>query len=283
MKQHKMAFTLVELAVILAVIAIVATMLLPALAATQTKSQKVACLNNLKQIGLAFRLWETDNSGQYPMAISTSQGGAAEYLSHSSGGSTPTPATKVLCPGMVYMVMSNELSKPKISFCPADNIHVRAATNFTFQDLLGIAFTPGASGLTTAQPGEPAGSGGSKISYFVNGDLAAGIPQDVLAGDVNIGSFNANTPAAAAGYRFGGSAGAETCSAAANGVTSVGITPAAYNGTPWWAWTPNDFHQKSGNLLMGDGSCLSTTVGGLHTILGHSTNSAPAEAINFMP
>ena len=283
MKQHKMAFTLNELVVVLATLAVIATMLLPALAGTQGRNQKAACLNNLKQMGLAFRLWETDNGGECPMAISSSRGGAQEYLSHSSGSSTPNTALKTLCPGMTYMVMSNELSTAKILFCPTDNIHPRAATNFTYQDLLGFFVTPPASGLATAQPGEPNGARVSKISYFVNGDAATANPQDVLAGDDNIGNNGANTTSATANYRFGGSATTETCSVAVNGTTSVGLTPAAYNGTPWWSWTANDFHQKSGNLLMADGSCLSTTISGLHFYLSHSTNGASAEAINFMP
>lgn len=283
MKQHKVAFTLIELVVVLATLAVIATMLLPALAGTQVKNQKAACLNNLKQMGLAFRLWETDSGGKCPMAISSSRGGVQEYLSHSSGSSTPDAALKTLCPGMTYMVISNELSTAKILFCPTDNIHPRAATNFTYQDLLGIATTPAASGLATSQPGEPIGLGQSKISYFVNGDAATSNPQEVLAGDDNVGNNGANTSSATANYRFGGSPTAETCSVAVNGATSVGLTSAAYNGTPWWSWTANDFHQKLGNLLMADGSCLSTTISTLHFYLSHSTNGAPAEAINFMP
>ena len=280
MKQHKMAFTLIELAVVLAMIAVIASLLLPALAATQSKAQKVGCLNNLKQVGLAFHLWETDNGGRYPMTISTTQGGVYEYLSHSSGGSTPTaPWSSRLAPGMAFMVMSNELSTAKILFCPADNIHSRPATNFNYYDLLGYSGTP--SSVTGNQCGE--GTPNSKISYFVNGDVAAANPQDVLAGDDNIGSNGANSANATARYRFGGSSLTETCATAGNGVTSVGLTTAAYKGTPWWSWTANEFHQNSGNLLMADGGCLSTTVSELHFYLSHSTNSASVEAFNFMP
>ena len=46
-------------------------MLLPALAAAKRKAQRINCVNNLKQDGLAFRIWEGDNGDKYPMAVST--------------------------------------------------------------------------------------------------------------------------------------------------------------------------------------------------------------------
>jgi prepilin-type processing-associated H-X9-DG protein len=100
------------------------------------------CYSQLRQIGLAFRIWEGDNEERFPFHASTNQGGTKEFRAIGPDGFDTNTFRHL-------QVMSNELSIPLILVCPGDfsregatNFASLGSANVTYQVRSGDAVTP---------------------------------------------------------------------------------------------------------------------------------------------
>jgi hypothetical protein len=159
------------------------------------------------------------------------------------------------------MVMSNQLSSSKILNCPADAYHI-AATNWGYQNVLNINYG-GVGNL-------PAETQAGSVSYFVGADATEADPQSIISGDGNIGNAGNNSTAGASSYW------------SSSTTTTKQIDSSSFGPNTYWGWTVNDLHQKTGNLLIADGSVQSLTESGLHTQLQNATNAVAYPAVAFI-
>ncbi len=121
---------------------ILLAILLPALSQAKGKAQDINCVNNLKQIGLAFRVWAVDHNDQFPFHVSTNAGGTLELSKPGDDGFERNPLIH-------FQVMSNELSTPRILVCPNDPSK-RAASNFESLQPVNLSYRL-RSGISTNQ------------------------------------------------------------------------------------------------------------------------------------
>ena len=259
-------FTLIELLVVIAIIAILAALLLPALAAARRKAQRITCVSNLKQIGIAFRIWGDEHHDKYPQTVSYTKGGVAESTYSQLHPTIP----KYYAGSGAFVALSNTLDTPKLIACPSDSTFTRgAATNWS--QCMGEY-----GGMAVGLPADVVVwfPGGADLysSYFVGGDAIDTQPLSIDAGDKNIGDGTPdpeNPPSAGqsppAPLMFQIGTASDGSDGQGQGTTGIDFA--------LWSWSAKNLHAGVGNLLMGDGSAQQETISDLQSDLVQATNT----------
>jgi prepilin-type N-terminal cleavage/methylation domain-containing protein/prepilin-type processing-associated H-X9-DG protein len=125
MKGRLGAFTLVELLVVIAIIGILAALLLPVLSQGKSRAQRIVCVNNLKETGVAFHLFANDHHGQFQTQVSTNDGGSLEYVN----AAFQVVDHEIYFSYLYFLPLSSSLTSPRLLVCPAD-LQRWSATNY---------------------------------------------------------------------------------------------------------------------------------------------------------
>ena len=138
--------TIWEVVIVVALLGLILALFLPHPCGSRVKASRINCLSNLKQVGLATRIWAGDHGDSLPVEVSTNEGGLSELFNQ-------------VVVSDIFRVMSNELSVPKVVLCPAD-IRDEAESFESFND--------------------------ANVSYFFSLDAKDTHPNMILAGDRNL-------------------------------------------------------------------------------------------------
>ena len=153
LKERSTAFTRLELTVVVAIVLVLAALLVPDLARRARARARSTCVNNLKTIGTAYRVW-TGEGPWPPGHTEVLYGGWGDLLTNADQG--------VNC-WTNYVLMSNELGfDPKLLVCPADERRPARDLQTDFKD-------------------------NTHLSYFVGVSASDIFPQALLGGDRNLG------------------------------------------------------------------------------------------------
>ena len=126
-------FTLIELLVVIAIIAILAAMLLPALARAKDKANRIGCVNNLRQFGMASVLYRNDFGDQFPPRVQVGADGnpySSQFAwagrAGTSGAYLQLDATRRPLNGFLgYKTPTNDVP---VARCPKDTLAAGAYT-----------------------------------------------------------------------------------------------------------------------------------------------------------
>ena len=121
------ALTFIDALIVIATLALTASFLIAYTRRPRGINNRIACVNNLKQVGLAFRIYAGDNGDQFPMNRFTN--GLLVVLETNAVDE-------------YFYLLQNELGTPKILVCPRDEKRT-AANNFTVLSKANLSYFVG--------------------------------------------------------------------------------------------------------------------------------------------
>ena len=154
---HRQALSIVEVLAIVGMLFAIALFLFPLVSqerGSKTRARRIMCFNNLKQVGLADRLYAADHDERFPWMVSTNFN-----PTNTIGSREFTNSSQIF---RHFLAMSNELNTPKILSCPSDEKRTRGTDFATLSN--------------------------TNLSYFINIEEANDEvnPNHLLSGDRNI-------------------------------------------------------------------------------------------------